>query len=286
MGFDPESGNGGSSKVTPPPLATAFVHVQAQLFMSEIAAAIGETADAARFTAAHAKLKAAFHARFYDPEAGGYAPCVDAVPSALRCPEGETLDSVGADGDDGSCDCDDFCASDWNGKIKKARPHWTGAASAVPGAHTDCMCVQGSHWCPKAGACASSCKALGKPKPVDFCVKGAPTQGICHGTSSHGSQTSNALALALGAPPDEATAKIVAQNLANDVMHFRNKTTTGVVGIGFLFPQLDKYGYGELALSTLVQDECKLRTSRLPARRSYVWRWSQTLRSATWLTRT
>ena len=86
MGFDPESGNGGSSKVTPPPLATAFVHVQAQLFMSEIAAAIGETADAARFTAAHAKLKAAFHARFYDPEAGGYAPCVDAVPSALRCP--------------------------------------------------------------------------------------------------------------------------------------------------------------------------------------------------------
>ena len=35
MGFDPESGNGGSSKVTPPPLATAFVHVQAQLFMSE-----------------------------------------------------------------------------------------------------------------------------------------------------------------------------------------------------------------------------------------------------------
>ena len=94
------------------------------------------------------------------------------------------------------------------------------------------------------------------------------------------------LALALGAPPDEATAKIVAQNLANDVMQFRNKTTTGVVGIGFLFPQLDKYGYGELALSTLVQDECKLRTSRLPARRSYVWRWSQTLRSATWLTRT
>ena len=137
--------------------------------LTKIAAAIGETADAARFTAAHTKLKAAFHARFYDPEAGGYAPCVDAVPSALRCPEGETLDSVGADGDDGSCDCDDFCASDWNGKIKKARPHWTGAASAVPGAHTDCMCVQGSHWCPKSGACASSCKALGKPKaePAD-----------------------------------------------------------------------------------------------------------------------
>jgi hypothetical protein len=26
MGFDPESGNGGGSKLTPPPLITAFYH--------------------------------------------------------------------------------------------------------------------------------------------------------------------------------------------------------------------------------------------------------------------
>jgi hypothetical protein len=29
------------------------------------------------------------------------------------------------------------------------------------------------------------------------------------------------------------------------VQDFGNKTTTGVVGIAFLFPMLDKYGYGE-----------------------------------------
>jgi hypothetical protein len=65
----------------------------------------------------------------------------------------------------------------------------------------------------------------------------------------------NSLALALGAPPDEATAALVAKNLAEDVMSFGNKTTTGVVGIAFLFPMLDKYGYGDVGLATLLNDD-------------------------------
>ena len=62
----------------------------------------------------------------------------------------------------------------------------------------------------------------------------------CHGTSSKGSQTSNALALALGAPPTKAIAQAVADNLAADVVGFGNKTTTGVTGIAWLLPQLEQ----------------------------------------------
>ena len=63
------------------------------------------------------------------------------------------------------------------------------------------------------------------------CVEAANTR--CYGTSANGSQTSNAMALALGAPPDGATAARVARNLMLDVARFGNKTTTGVVGIAF-----------------------------------------------------
>jgi hypothetical protein len=76
MGFDPESGNGGGSKFTPPPLITAFYHVTAQLYMSEIATVLGESADAAKYAAAHTSGQKAWHARFYDAEVGGYAPCL------------------------------------------------------------------------------------------------------------------------------------------------------------------------------------------------------------------
>ena len=77
------------------------------------------------------------------------------------------------------------------------------------------------------------------------CVSGMPrytpcgaTQK-CHGTSAHGSQTANSMALAVGAPPDTQTAQTVADSLAADVTSFGNRTTCGVVGIGFLFPMLD-----------------------------------------------
>lgn len=157
MGFDPESGNGGGSKLTPPASITAFYHVTAMLHFSEIAGAIGETGVAAQYAAQHAKGQAAYHARFYNATVGGYNPCSSDNP-------------------------------------------------------------------------------------------------VCHGTSSAGSQTSNSMALALGAPPDQATAYRVAKNMADDVIAFGNRTTSGVVGMAWLFPMLDKYGFSDVALAILLND--------------------------------
>jgi alpha-L-rhamnosidase len=155
MGFNPESGNGGSSKLTPRDSVTAFYHVLAMKYLGEIASAIGEDADAIALAARYSKGQAAYHARYWDASKGCYNPCT------------------------------------------------------------------------------------------------GPT---CHGTSSAGSQTTNSMALMLGAPPDDATAKAVAKQLMEDVVAFGNKTTTGVVGISFLFPALDQYGYGDAALSVLLND--------------------------------
>lgn len=60
------------------------------------------------------------------------APCpVPTPPPTLRpCPDGEIVDMVEDVGDNGSCDCASFCASDWTGILKKQRPNWTGATSA------------------------------------------------------------------------------------------------------------------------------------------------------------
>jgi alpha-L-rhamnosidase len=76
----------------------------------------------------------------------------------------------------------------------------------------------------------------------------------CYNTSAHGSQTSNAMALAVGAPPDAETAALVAANLASDVQQFGDKTTAGVVGMAFVFPMLDQHGFGERALAILSDD--------------------------------
>ena len=55
-GFKPESGNGGGSLLTPGDSVTAFYHVLAAKYLSEIAAAIGERSDAASLTAEHTAL--------------------------------------------------------------------------------------------------------------------------------------------------------------------------------------------------------------------------------------
>ena len=77
----------------------------------------------------------------------------------------------------------------------------------------------------------------------------------CHGTSAAGSQTSNAMALALGAPPTQSIAQTVADNLAADVRAFGNKMTTGITGLAWMLPQLEKYGHGETALAVLQGDQ-------------------------------
>ena len=93
------------------------------------------------------------------------------------------------------------------------------------------------------------------------CINDAPPVGTaarrpstCHGTSAHGSQCSNAMALVLGAPPTAEVAATVASNLAKDVEQFGFKTTTGVVGIAWLFPALDAAGHSDVALRVLRGD--------------------------------
>jgi alpha-L-rhamnosidase len=76
----------------------------------------------------------------------------------------------------------------------------------------------------------------------------------CYNTSARGSQTSNAMALAVGAPPDVETATLVAASLASDVQQLGDKTTAGVVGMAFVFPMLDQHGFGDRALSILSDD--------------------------------
>ena len=100
-----------------------------------------------------------------------------AVTSPLECPAGQVVDSVPGGGDDGSCDCDMFCGSDWKGVLKQERPHWTGAASAFPNTNTSCICVQATHWCTpvkKGALCENACNGKGIPKPKNYCVPAPP----------------------------------------------------------------------------------------------------------------
>ena len=117
-----------------------------------------------------------------DPEAPGQPT------SALTCPAGQKLDVVAAGGDNGSCDCVAFCASDWKNNLKAARPHWTGATSAVPGSTTNCQCVQATHWCPvsnkSSSSCSSACDKFGPPKPTQYCVPDTNPRSVLAASTS------------------------------------------------------------------------------------------------------
>lgn len=70
-----------------------------------------------------------------------------------------------------------------------------------------------------------------------------------------GSQTSNSMALALGAPPDAATlAKVKAALVENTAVINSNHTTFGIVGSVWTHPMLEAAGRGDVALSTLTTD--------------------------------
>eukprot|EP01043_Picozoa_sp_COSAG02_P061604 COSAG02_NODE_8311_length_2621_cov_2.488105_1_plen_812_part_10 len=95
---------------------------------------------------------------------------------ALKCPAGQHVDWLEEEGDNGTCDCDEYCATDWVGSIKTRRPDWTGATSVYNYTSSGilvCVCVQATHWCDhKPGvSCGTSCRtAGGTPTPRDFCV--------------------------------------------------------------------------------------------------------------------
>eukprot|EP01047_Picozoa_sp_COSAG01_P098769 COSAG01_NODE_28901_length_650_cov_0.776770_1_plen_197_part_01 len=80
-----------------------------------------------------------------------------------------------------------------------------------------------------------------------------------------GSQTSNAMALALGAPPDAATRALACDALVESVNQHGNHLTVGIFGMQVLFQELARCshnatssssssGRGDLALSILLTD--------------------------------
>ena len=99
---------------------------------------------------------------------------------AVSCPPGMKPDVVAVSGDDGSCSCAEYCATDWGGVIKAARPHWKGAASAAGNSTggpfaacgtSVCVCVSGTHFCPKyVHECKEGCNVSGVPTPTNVCI--------------------------------------------------------------------------------------------------------------------
>ena len=102
------------------------------------------------------------------------------MPAALACPTGTSVDVVFVSGDDGSCNCNEYCATDWSGRLKTLRPEWGGAASLFGNGTAPlgcdppvCACVQATHWCAKIEhECKLGCDSARVPTPRDFCRPG------------------------------------------------------------------------------------------------------------------
>ena len=108
---------------------------------------------------------------------GMFRICGACRPVALACPNGTSLDVVLLSGDDGSCNCEEYCATDWNGQLKTQRPQWGGATSLFGNSTAPvgcdppiCACVQATHWCARIEhECKLGCGSTGVPAPRDFC---------------------------------------------------------------------------------------------------------------------
>eukprot|EP00047_Mylnosiga_fluctuans_P000527 m.195091 g.195091 ORF g.195091 m.195091 type:complete len:1269 (+) comp10076_c0_seq31:2213-6019(+) len=73
------------------------------------------------------------------------------------------------------------------------------------------------------------------------------------GGAPHGSQTSNSLAVALGAV-DETTKAAITRSLLDDVTQHQNHSTGGIVGMAWTYTVLSELGLDDYALSMLLQD--------------------------------
>ena len=91
--------------------------------------------------------------------------------TSLTCTAGQQIDIVEANGDNGSCDCDLYCARNWGNSVRSHRTHWTGATS-YGGGLTNCKCVQTvGPWCHNDGS-GSDCQ---NPDPNSHCTPKAPS---------------------------------------------------------------------------------------------------------------
>ena len=106
------------------------------------------------------------------------------------CPTGMKHDVSIVFGNDGSCSCDEYCASDWAGDLHEQKSRWKGATSAYAN-RTDqqlpfhcagqpsssslaCACVAAEYYCPKVDnathKCKNSCDGIGVPMATELCV--------------------------------------------------------------------------------------------------------------------
>ena len=82
-----------------------------------------------------------------------------------------------------------------------------------------------------------------------------------------GSQTSNAMALALGAPPDAATTAKVVARLVENIAANDGRFTFGIVGSGWLFPMLEKCTCSSSVASSFSSGFCESSVADLLLRR-------------------
>ena len=88
-------------------------------------------------------------------------PGVTYTNNAFACKEAfHQLDSHAPGGDNGSCGCERYCASDWGGRLSGRG--WRGATNMILGSNTNCMCVEAKEpgWCDiDTAVCESKCHA-------------------------------------------------------------------------------------------------------------------------------
>jgi hypothetical protein len=111
-----------------------------------------------------------------------------------ECPPGQRIDLFVAGGDNGSCDCNNYCASNWAGEVKRSRPNWKGStcyeasftnvttgqnqsfpcSAGAPAGHSAvfCLCQEADFFCPPKYPtdCYLSCNVTGVPPATGKCV--------------------------------------------------------------------------------------------------------------------
>eukprot|EP00038_Savillea_parva_P001715 m.106713 g.106713 ORF g.106713 m.106713 type:complete len:887 (-) comp10599_c0_seq4:193-2853(-) len=114
-------------------------------------------------------------------------------PGKVTCPAGQQVDVVETHEDNGSCDCDSYCAADWAAEVSSQRPHWTGAVSFDTGTSTMCRCIQATHWCHVAAnvSCGAACTKVGVPQPSNYCVPSPPLAPLGYAVTSNPALVAN-----------------------------------------------------------------------------------------------
>ena len=106
-------------------------------------------------------------------------PPIPKLPTSLKCPDGQHVDYIQDTGDNGSCDCAEYCASDWSSLLSLQRPEWVGATSAwnFTDEHGNliCACIQASHFCRRRNqswGCSDICSHANTtiPTPHNYCA--------------------------------------------------------------------------------------------------------------------